>query len=173
MSQIDLAGMIRNIPDFPQPGIQFKDITTLLRDGPALRQAVDIFVERYRERPLDVIVGVESRGFIFGSALAYALGAGLVLIRKPGKLPAATYEVEYDLEYGTNRLEIHRDAFAPGARALLIDDLLATGGTMRAASSLVEQVGGTVEEIAFLIELTFLNGRKDLGNYSVFSAIQY
>jgi adenine phosphoribosyltransferase len=173
MSQIDLAGMIRNIPDFPQPGIQFKDITTLLRDGPALRQAVDIFVERYRERPLDVIVGVESRGFIFGSALAYALGAGLVLIRKPGKLPAATYEVEYDLEYGTNRLEIHRDAFAPGARALLIDDLLATGGTMRAASSLVEQVGGTVEEIAFLIELTFLDGRKDLGNYSVFSAIQY
>jgi adenine phosphoribosyltransferase len=173
MSQIDLAHMIRNIPDFPQPGIQFKDITTLLRDGPALRQAVDIFVERYRERPLDVIVGVESRGFIFGSALAYALGAGLVLIRKPGKLPAATYEVEYDLEYGTNRLEIHRDAFEPGARALLIDDLLATGGTMRAASSLVEQVGGTVEEIGFLIELTFLDGRKDLSNYSVFSAIQY
>jgi adenine phosphoribosyltransferase len=173
MSQIDLAGMIRNIPDFPQPGIQFKDITTLLRDGPALRQAVNIFAERYRERPLDVIVGVESRGFIFGSALAYALGAGLVLIRKPGKLPAATYDVEYDLEYGTNRLEIHRDAFAPGTRALLIDDLLATGGTMRAASSLVEQVGGTVEEIAFLIELTFLDGRKDLSNYSVFSVIQY
>jgi adenine phosphoribosyltransferase len=173
MSQIDLAGMIRNIPDFPQPGIQFKDITTLLRDGPAFQQAVNIFVDRYRERPIDVIVGVESRGFIFGSALAYALGAGLVLVRKPGKLPADTYMAEYDLEYGTNRLEIHRDAFTPGARVLLIDDLLATGGTMRAASSLVEQVGGKVEEMAFLIELTFLNGREDLGNYAIFSYIQY
>lgn len=167
------ADLIRNIPDFPIPGIQFKDITTLLRDGAAFRQAIDAFAERYAGRALDAVVGIESRGFIFSAPLAYRLGIGLVPIRKPGKLPAATYQVEYDLEYGSNKLEIHRDAFTPGARVVIIDDLLATGGTVAAACQLVEMAGATIEETAFLIELTFLNGRERLAKYPVFSMIQY
>ncbi|NWG19537.1 MAG: adenine phosphoribosyltransferase [Chloroflexi bacterium] len=167
------ADLIRNIPDFPIPGIQFKDITTLLRDGAAFRQAIDAFAERYAGRTLDAVVGIESRGFIFSAPLAYRLGIGLVPIRKPGKLPAATYQVEYDLEYGSNKLEIHRDAFTPGARVVIIDDLLATGGTVAAACQLVEMAGATIEETAFLIELTFLNGRERLAKYPVFSMIQY
>lgn len=173
MQPTELEQLIRNIPDFPQPGIQFKDITTLLCDAAAFKQTIDLFVARYANRKLDAIVGVESRGFIFSAPLAYALGVGLVPVRKAGKLPAATYQVEYALEYGTNTLEIHRDALEPGAQVLVVDDLLATGGTIGAACELVEQVGGVVQELAFLIELTFLNGRETLARYPVFSLIQY
>ncbi|MFO7170563.1 MAG: adenine phosphoribosyltransferase [Chloroflexota bacterium] len=173
MSEVNLADLIRNIPDFPIPGIQFKDITTLLRDGRAFRQVVDTFAERYADRGIDAVVGVESRGFILSAPLAYRLGVGLVPVRKAGKLPAATYRIEYDLEYGSNTLEIHRDALQPGARVVVVDDLLATGGTVAAACSLVEMGGATVEEVAFLIELTFLNGRERLSGYPVFSLVQY
>lgn len=173
MSRQNLADMVRNVPDFPIPGIQFKDITTLLRDAAAFRQVVDTFAERYAGRGLDAVVGIESRGFIISAPLAYRLGVGLVPVRKAGKLPAATYQVEYSLEYGTNTLEIHRDSFQPGARVVVVDDLLATGGTVAAACSLVEAAGATVEEVAFLIELGFLNGRERLTKYPVFSLIQY
>jgi len=170
---IDLPSLIRNVPDFPQPGIQFKDITTLLSNGPAFRQVIQTLVARYADRKLDAIIGIESRGFILGAPLAYELQIGFVPVRKPGKLPAETYQVEYELEYGTNKLEIHRDALKAGARVLIIDDLLATGGTVIAASKLVEQVGGKVEELAFLVELSFLNGRERLTQYPIFSMIQY
>jgi adenine phosphoribosyltransferase len=170
---IDLPSLIRNVPDFPQPGIQFKDITTLLSNGPAFRQVIQTLVARYADRKLDAIIGIESRGFILGAPLAYELQIGFVPVRKPGKLPAETYQVEYELEYGTNKLEIHRDALKAGARVLIIDDLLATGGTVLAASKLVEQVGGKVEELAFLVELSFLNGRERLTQYPIFSMIQY
>lgn len=170
---IDLPSLIRNVPDFPQPGIQFKDITTLLSNGPAFRQVIQTLVARYADRNLDAIIGIESRGFILGAPLAYELQIGFVPVRKPGKLPAETYQVEYELEYGTNKLEIHCDALKAGARVLIIDDLLATGGTVLAASKLVEQVGGKVEELAFLVELSFLNGRERLVQYPIFSLIQY
>jgi adenine phosphoribosyltransferase len=173
VSQTNLSDLIRNVPDFPIPGIQFKDITTLLRDGDAFRQVVDTFATRYQNRGIDAIVGIESRGFIFSAPIAYRLGLGLVPVRKHGKLPATTHQVEYDLEYGSNKLEIHRDAFQPGARVVVVDDLLATGGTVAAACQLVEMAGGTVEEVAFLIELGFLNGRDKLTGYSVFSMLQY
>lgn len=173
MTQLDLSEYIRNIPDFPQPGIQFKDITTLLNNGPAFQQVSQMLIDRYREHAIDVVIGIESRGFIFGAPVAYGLGIGLVPIRKPGKLPAETYHMEYELEYGTNTIEIHRDAFQPGARVLIIDDLLATGGTMAAACTLVEKMGGTVVELAFLIELTFLHGRDKLEKHPVYSMIQY
>ncbi|MBO9314528.1 MAG: adenine phosphoribosyltransferase [Chloroflexus sp.] len=173
MTQQDLASLIRNIPDFPIPGIQFKDITTLIGNGPAFGEVIDRLHERYRDQHIDAVVGIESRGFIFSAPLAYRLGVGLVPIRKPGKLPAATYQIEYQLEYGTNRLEIHRDAFQPGARVLVVDDLLATGGTIAAACNLIEMAGGQVAELAFVIELTFLNGRERLRDRSVFSLIQF
>ena len=173
MTQTNLADLIRNVPDFPLPGIQFKDITTLLRDGNAFRQVVDSFVARYEHRGIDAIVGIESRGFIFSAPLAYRLGIGLVPVRKHGKLPAQTYVIEYELEYGSNKLEIHQDSFEPGARVIVIDDLLATGGTVAAACELVELAGGVVVEAAFLIELEFLNGREKLSKYPVFSLIQY
>jgi adenine phosphoribosyltransferase len=173
MSNHDLSTLVRNIPDFPLPGIQFKDITTLLGNGPAFRQVIQTLADRYRDRMIDAVAGVESRGFILSAPLAYELGVGLIPIRKPGKLPAETYQIEYELEYGTNKLEIHRDAFKAGARVLLIDDLLATGGTIAAASKLIEQVGGVVEELVFLIELNFLNGRERLKQYPVYSMIQY
>lgn len=173
MSEIDLSNLIRNIPDFPQPGIQFKDITTLLREGPAFREVVGAFAQRYKGRPIDCIVGIESRGFIFSAPLAYHMGLGLVPVRKPGKLPAATYQIEYQLEYGSNRLEIHRDAFQLGARVVVLDDLLATGGTVAAACALVEMAGAVVEEVAFVIELAFLRGRDRLTKYPVYSLIQY
>jgi adenine phosphoribosyltransferase len=168
-----LESYIRNIPDFPIPGIQFKDITTLLRDGPALQQAINVFVERYRDQHIDAVVAIESRGFIFGAPLAYALGIGLVPVRKVGKLPADTYKLEYALEYGTATLEIHKDAFAPGARVIVIDDLLATGGTIAAACELIETAGATVVEAAFLIELSFLGGREKLGQRQIYSQITY
>ena len=173
MTQPNLSDLVRNIPDFPIAGINFKDITTLLSDGQAFAQVVDTLAARYEGRGIDAVVGIESRGFIFSAPLAYRLGVGLVPVRKHGKLPAATYRVEYDLEYGSNKLEIHRDALKPGARVVIVDDLLATGGTVAAACQLVEMAGGQVEEVAFVIELAFLNGREQLTNYPIFSLIQY
>ncbi|ABQ89157.1 MULTISPECIES: adenine phosphoribosyltransferase [unclassified Roseiflexus] len=169
----NLADLIRNIPDFPIPGIQFKDITPLLQNGAAFKEVIDTLAARYEGRALDAIVGIESRGFIFSAPLAYRLGVGMIPIRKPGKLPWETFAVEYDLEYGTNKLEMHRDALAPGARVVVIDDVLATGGTVAAACQMVEMAGAVVEEVAFLIELTFLKGRERLAKYPFFSMIQY
>ncbi len=169
----NLSDLIRTIPDFPIPGIQFKDITTLLGNGQAFAQVIDTLAERYVGRNIDAVVGIESRGFIFSAPLAYRLGVGLVPVRKHGKLPAATHRVEYELEYGSNKLEIHRDAFEPGARVVVIDDLLATGGTVAAACELVRMAGGRVEEVAFIIELAFLNGREKLKNYPVYTMLQY
>ncbi len=173
MSLPHFAQLIRNIPDFPIPGVQFKDITPLLADAAAFRTVIDQFAERYAAANVDIVVGIEARGYIFAAPLAYRLGAGLVPVRKPGKLPAKTIQVEYSLEYGTNTLAMHRDAFSHGTRVLLMDDLLATGGTIRAAADLVEQLGGKVVELAFVIELTFLSGRERLANYPVFSLVQY
>ena len=169
----NLADLIRNIPDFPIPGIQFKDITPLLQNGAAFKEVIDTLAARYEGRALDAIVGIESRGFIFSAPLAYRLGVGMIPIRKPGKLPWETFAVEYDLEYGTNKLEMHRDALAPGARVVVIDDVLATGGTVAAACQMVEMAGAVVEEVAFLIELTFLKGHERLAKYPFFSMIQY
>ena len=169
----DLARLIRNVPDFPIPGVQFKDITTLLKDGPAFRELIDVFVERYRGQGVQSIVGVESRGFLLAAPIAYALGVGVVPIRKPGKLPAETISLEYALEYGTNTLEIHRDALAPGERVVLLDDVLATGGTISAAASLIEQVGGEIVELGFLVELDFLKGRELLAGRQIFSLLHF
>ena len=169
----DLNDLIRNIPDFPIPGIQFKDITTLIGNGPAFAQVIDTLAERYAPLSIDAVVGIESRGFIFSAPLAYRLGVGLVPVRKHGKLPAATHRVEYELEYGSNKLEIHRDAFQPGARVVVVDDLLATGGTVAAACELVQMAGGRVEEVAFIIELEFLKGREKLTRYPVYAMLQY
>jgi len=169
----DLKRRIRDIPDFPKPGILFRDITPLLADGRAFRQAIDYLGGRYLDKKVDVVVGVEARGFIMGAALAYKLGAGNILIRKSGKLPYKTHRTTYSLEYGTDTLEIHQDAFKPGQRVLIADDLLATGGTISAAVDLVHQLGGEIVELAFLIELTALKGREKLKDYSVFSLIQY
>ncbi|HEU5010940.1 MAG TPA: adenine phosphoribosyltransferase [Roseiflexaceae bacterium] len=173
MSQTELGDLVRNVADFPLPGVQFKDITTLLSNADAFRQVVDTLYERYADRGIDAVVGVESRGFIFSAPLAYRLGVGLVPVRKQGKLPAATYMIEYELEYGTNKLEIHRDALPQGGHVVVLDDLLATGGTVAAACELVELAGGIVEEAAFVIELTFLKGREKLTKYPIYSLIQY
>lgn len=169
----DLKRRIREIPDFPKPGILFRDITPLLGDGRTFCQAIDTIGERYRDKNIDVVVGVEARGFIMGAALAYKLQTGNVLIRKSGKLPYKTHRTTYALEYGTDTLEIHQDAFKPGQRVLIADDLLATGGTIAAAVDLVKQLGGEIVELAFLIELTALKGREKLKEYSVFSLLQY
>jgi len=169
----DLKRRIRDIPDFPKPGILFRDITPLLSDGMAFRQAIDYLGGRYLDKKIDVVVGVEARGFIMGAALAYKLGAGNILIRKSGKLPYKTHRTTYSLEYGTDALEIHQDAFKPGQRVLIADDLLATGGTISAAVDLVQQLGGEIVELAFLIELVALKGREKLKGHSVFSLIQY
>ena len=169
---LDLKTFIRDVPDFPKPGIVFKDITPLLTNGPAWRQVIDQLADRYRNK-IDIILGIESRGFIFGSALAYALGCGHALVRKPGKLPASTLEASYELEYGTDTLEIHRDAFPPNSRVLLIDDLLATGGTAHAAISLGGKLQADIVEAAFLVELSFLGGRERLAPCGVFSCIRY
>jgi len=168
----DLKRLIRDVPDFPKVGIMFRDITPLLADGPAWRETVNRIAERYQGR-IDVVLGVESRGFLIGAAVAYALSCGIAVVRKPGKLPAATFNASYALEYGTDTLEIHQDAFVPGSRVLLIDDLLATGGTAEAAITLVRQLRGQVVEAAFIIELTFLGGRRRLAPCGVFSLIQY
>jgi len=171
---MDLAAMIRDVADFPQKGILFKDITTLLRDAGGFRSAVDALAEHYAGRvPVDVVAAIESRGFIFGAPLAYNLGAAFVPIRKPGKLPAKAAGVEYSLEYGTNRLEIHVDAISPGQRVLIVDDLLATGGSAKAAVDLVERLGGIVVGVACLIELESLGGANNLAGYDVHTVIRY
>ena len=167
-----LKKFVRDIPDFPKKGIIFKDITTLLKNGEQFRVAVDKLAAKYKEKKIDAVVSVEARGFIFGSAVAYKLGAGLVPVRKKGKLPYLTYSMTYDLEYGTDTLEIHKDSFQKGARVLIVDDLLATGGTSRAVIDLVEKAGGKVIGVAFLIELTALKGRDKLKGYDVYSLIK-
>jgi adenine phosphoribosyltransferase len=169
----DLRAKIRDIKDFPTEGILFKDITTLLKDGAAFRYVVDRLAERYRAERVDVVVAVESRGFIFGGAVAHQLNAGLVPVRKLGKLPGKTIEVEYELEYGRDALAIHEDAIRAGQRVLAVDDLLATGGTMSATLRLIEQLGGRVVGVAFLIELAFLHGRDKLKQYPLHSLISY
>lgn len=170
---LDLAAIVRNVPDFPKPGVQFKDITTLLQHGRALQQIVDGWRERYAPQRVDSILGADARGFIFGGALAYAMGLPFIPARKKGKLPAETIEQEFDLEYGTGVLEIHADSVKPGDRVLLVDDLLATGGTMQAACQLVERLGGEVVELAFVIELPPLGGRKRLAPRPVHSLIEF
>ena len=167
------AEKIRDVPDFPQPGILFKDITTLLKDGAAFRQVIDALHERCRDRGATKVVGIESRGFIFAAPLAYRLGVGFVPARKLGRLPAETVRVEYTLEYGTNTVEMHRDAIAPGERVIIMDDLLATGGTSRATIQLVQHLGGQVVALAYLIELSFLKGRDKLRDFPVRSLIVY
>jgi adenine phosphoribosyltransferase len=168
-----LKSRIRHVPDFPKPGILFYDVTTLLRDPSGFRLAVDSLSAPYRDKPIDVVVGIESRGFILGSAVADRLGAGFVPVRKLGKLPAATVRASYALEYGSDSLEIHKDAVEPGQRVLIVDDLLATGGTARATIDLVKQLGGQVQGVALLIELVALEGRKRLAGEQVMAVLQY
>jgi adenine phosphoribosyltransferase len=172
-ASIDLASKIRDVPDFPEPGIVFKDIMPLLADPASLREAVDQLAEWAEPRKPDLILGAEARGFILGGALAYRLGCGFAAARRPGKLPWKTISVNYALEYGENSLEVHADAFAGGARVLIHDDVLATGGTVKAILDLVEQLGGEVVGVAFLIELGFLNGRERLAGYDLHSLITY
>lgn len=170
---MDLASRIRDVPDFPVAGILFKDITTLLQDGEAFQTSIDELYARTRDLSVDVVVGMESRGFIFAAPLAYRLGVGFVPVRKLGKLPSATLSVEYELEYGTNTLEIHQDAIEAGQRVLVVDDLLATGGTVGATVNLVRQLGGVVVGAAFLVELAALAGRSQLDGYPVISLITF
>ncbi|ADL12257.1 adenine phosphoribosyltransferase [Acetohalobium arabaticum] len=168
---MDLTDKIRVIEDFPEEGIKFKDITTLLKDIEAYQAAIDQFVDRYQDCDIDVVVGIESRGFLVGAPLALELGKSFVPARKEGKLPAEVVRAEYDLEYGTSILELHCDAIDPGDKVLIVDDLLATGGTVEAAVSLVEELGGEVVELAFLIELSFLEGRDELTDHDIYSVI--
>jgi adenine phosphoribosyltransferase len=170
---MDLAENIREVPDFPKEGILFYDITTLIKDPQAFKQAVDILTEHYVGQKIDLVVAVEARGYIFGAPIAYQLGAGFVPVRKVGKLPAETVREEYELEYGTDSVEMHRDAIQPGQRVLIVDDLIATGGSAAATARLVERLGGEVVGIAFLIELTFLSGVEKLKGYDVFTVIAY
>ncbi len=169
----ELKAHIREVPDFPKPGILFYDITTLLKDPLALRQTVDSFVWMFSGRHIDKVVGIESRGFMFGPIVAYNLNAGFVPVRKPGKLPAETVRQSYDLEYGADTVEMHKDAVEPGERVLIVDDLVATGGTALATARLVESVGGTVAGLGFIVELSFLPGRDKLEGYDVLSLIRY
>jgi adenine phosphoribosyltransferase len=170
---VNLKEFIRDIPDFPRPGVIFKDITPLLKNSQALKEATDRLVEHYQSQKVDLIVAIESRGFIWGGILAYKLNKGLVIVRKPKKLPYKTFSATFELEYGTDTLEIHQDAISQGQSVLIVDDLLATGGTVSATIKLVEQLGGKVVGIAFLIELEFLKGRERIKNYDVFSLIKY
>jgi len=170
---MNLKDKIRSIPDWPKPGIVFRDITTLLTDPIAYNYTLDRFCEHFRERDVDKVMGIEARGFIFGGGLASRFGVGFVAARKPMKLPFHTLREEYALEYGTDALEIHKDAITPGQRVLVVDDVLATGGTAEAAASLVSQLGGELKALAFLIELQFLNGRQKLPGQQVFSVLQY
>jgi len=168
-----LKAAIREIPDWPKPGILFYDITTLLKDGARFREVIEALTLPYENERIDVVVGVEARGFIFAPAVACRLQAGFVPVRKPGKLPAATHRVEYALEYGTDVLEIHRDAVEPGQRVLIVDDLMATGGTARAVADIVERMGGKVIGLAFVVELTALKGRNQLPGRPITSLLQY
>lgn len=172
---MDLKSLIRDIPDFPKPGIVFRDITTLLNNSEALRYTIDSLTEKTLDLGIkpDIVVGMESRGFIFGPALAYHLEAGFVPVRKPGKLPAAVHKIEYELEYGTDKLEIHQDAIAPGHKVLIIDDLIATGGTAKATADLLEQLGCELLAFTFVIELTELQGRDKLPDVPVITLIEY
>jgi len=169
----ELKNIIRDIPDFPKKGIIFKDITTLLSDGRSFHRMIDLIAHRYVGQRIDKIVGIEARGFVLGSALAYKLGAGITLVRKPGKLPFRTRQITYDLEYGTDTLEIHEDAFTEGDRVIIADDLLATGGTVSAVVKLVEGLGADIVECAFMAELEFLAGRKRLPDGKVFSLLKF
>jgi len=169
----DLKALIREVPDFPKPGINFYDITTLLKDADGLQGAIGALAGHYQAIECDVVLGVEARGFIFAPAVAYALGKGFVPVRKVKKLPAATVRIDYDLEYGTDSLEIHADAIKPGQRVLIVDDVLATGGTAAAVARLVEKLGGTVVSVGFLIELDFLGGRSKLAGHDVFALLHY
>lgn len=170
---MDFKEKIRVIEDFPKEGISFKDITTLIGDGEAFKEAIDKIVEHLKDKKIDLVVGPEARGFIFGVPVAYALGVGFVPVRKKGKLPAETVSVNYGLEYGTDTLEIHKDAIKKGQRVAIVDDLLATGGTIEAVAHLIESVGGEVVSMDFAIELTGLNGREKLGKYDVLSLVNY
>jgi len=172
---IDLAALIRSIPDYPKPGILFRDITTLLGHREGFRATIDAFAERYRDRGVDQVAGIEARGFILGGAIAHALGCGFVPIRKQGKLPAETVGHDYELEYGTDRVEMHSDAVRPGEQVLLVDDLIATGGTAEAASRLIEQVGGRLLEACFVIDLPDLGGRRVLeaNGRAVFTLVEF
>ncbi|HKG59785.1 MAG TPA: adenine phosphoribosyltransferase [Pyrinomonadaceae bacterium] len=169
----ELKSLIREVPDFPKPGINFYDITTLLKHPEGLRNTVDALASEFEGEKVDSVIGVEARGFIFAPALAYHLGAGFVPVRKPRKLPAACAEISYDLEYGQDTLQIHRDAIGDGHRVIIADDLLATGGTARAVVDLVEQLGGVVVGLVFVVELEFLPGREKLAGYDVRSLIKY
>jgi adenine phosphoribosyltransferase len=173
LNAMDLKSLIREIPDFPKPGILFKDITTLLKDPEGLQYTIDAFAEKCADLAPDYIVGMESRGFIFGTPLAYRLGAGFIPVRKPGKLPAAVHSVEYDLEYGTDRLEIHQDALQGNCRVLMVDDLIATGGTAGATAQLIEKNGCQLVGCAFVIELIGLNGRQQLPDVPIISLVEY
>jgi adenine phosphoribosyltransferase len=168
-----LKKMIRTVPDFPKPGIQFYDITTLLKEPYGLRTTIDRLTELIDDKHVDTVIGIEARGFIFAPALAYRLGAGFVPVRKPRKLPAPTESISYELEYGSDTLEIHKDAIGNGHRVVIADDLLATGGTARAVTDLVQRLGGTVAGLAFVVELTFLHGRERLSGYKVSSVLEY
>lgn len=168
-----LKALIRTVPDFPKPGILFYDITTLLKDPKGFAALIDALAQYYIDKDIDLVLGIEARGFIFGPALAYRLNAGFVPVRKPRKLPGPTARVTYDLEYGSDTLEIHQDAIEPGQRVVLVDDLLATGGTMEATIKLVQQLGGEIAGLGFAIELDFLKGRERLRDYDVFSLLHY
>ena len=173
MLTIDLKQMIRSVPDFPKPGINFFDITTLLKEPTGLKATIDALSAPYADARIETVVGIESRGFILGSAVAQQLGAGFVPVRKPGKLPAKAIKEVYELEYGKDAIEIHADAIEKGQRVLIVDDVLATGGTAAATTRLVKQLGGKLHGLAFLIELTFLNGKSKLNGENVFSVLQY
>ena len=169
----ELKRKIREIPDFPKPGILFYDLTTLMKDAESLRSVIDILTEKYREMRIDRVIGIEARGFIFGSGVAYNLGAGFVPVRKKGKLPAQKVSASHDLEYGQSVLEMHEDAVEAGQRVLIVDDLIATGGTAAATAQMVRQLGAKVLALAFVVELEFLNGREKLGDSEVFSILRY
>jgi len=169
----DLRAKIREVPDFPKPGILFYDITTLLKDPDAFREVIDQMADQVKDSAVDLVVGMESRGFIFSAPLAYQLQAGFVPVRKLGKLPAETIEVEYDLEYGTATLEIHKDAIEPGQRVLIVDDLLATGGTVQGTIELVQRLGGEIAGLSFMVELTGLHGREKLGDFQIHALLTY
>jgi adenine phosphoribosyltransferase len=168
-----LKTLIRSVPDFPKPGILFYDITTVLKDKSGFAELIDAFAQYYIDKKIDLVLGIEARGFIFGPALAYRLNAGFVPVRKPGKLPAETLTVKYDLEYGSDSLQIHKDAVKPGQRVIIVDDLLATGGTMLATSNLVKELGGDIVGVTVAVELDFLKGREKFPDIDVFSLIHY
>ncbi len=173
MQPADLKRLIREVPDFPKPGINFYDISTLLQDGPSFRTAVDQMVDQFQDQPIDALAGIEARGLVLAASMAYRMELGLILVRKSGKLPWKTESESYELEYGSAKLEVHRDAVSEGQRVLVVDDLLATGGTAAASGRLIERLGGRLQGYAFLVELGFLGGRKQLGDGPVFSLLHY